>query len=164
MKQRLGKGTYRALTLVGMVFTIICGLFIFWMVRPYDYITATNPTILNSKYYPGGPAFIQYDKFCINKSIGITVQRISIDLDTGRELYFNPYGYTAEHVPVGCYDDLVVEYPLPAELVPNHTYRIKIEISYHPNPITTETETFETTNTMTILEPGKGNTLLPGPN
>jgi hypothetical protein len=147
------KGVYYVTTLLGMILTVTCVLFIFWLLRPYSYIVADQPETLRSKYEPGGPVFIIYDKFCMNRSMDIRVQRSATNMTTGRKVYLLPYEFPKEHNPVQCIDNLIVEVPLPDEMNPG-TYTLTTTISYKPNPIRTETATFTTNPFKVALKEG----------
>lgn len=151
--RKMRRGVYWITTILGMTLTVVCVLFIYWLVRPYNYISADQPHTLKDEYQPGGPAFIQYDEFCVNTSTAIRVQRYTINVDTGRKLFFLPYEFPQEKTPVACYDDLLVEVPLPAEMNPG-TYELSVSISYKPNPIRTETVTFTTNPFEVTLKEG----------
>jgi len=129
----------------------VCGTIIFWLLKPYEFIVASQPTTLEDQYFPGGPVNLHYESFCVTDSVDLHVQRIAHNLDTGQALYLLPYAFEKSNVPAKCYDDLVTTIPLPQEMLPGN-YKLEVRVSYEPNPVRKIEQGF-TTNEFQVIAP-----------
>lgn len=149
---RAHKWAIRTAMVLGTVLMVACVVIIYWLVKPYSYVEATQPKVVDGPFKPGGPAYLQYESFCINEPVAITVQRSSINQTTGRILHFLSYEFPADSVQVKCFEDLITTpVPLPPELLPGK-YQLEVKITYKPNPVRSVTETF-TSDVFEVIEP-----------
>lgn len=149
---KLGKtqrALYTTLVTIGSILGLACCLIIFWLVKPYSYIDATQPNTLGSKYHEGEVITIVYESFCMKAQTDLMVQRFVFNTGTGQRIALLPYSFTREHTVISCYDDLAVRVPLPKEVVTGE-YTITTELSYKPNPVRKVVQEF-TTNPFTVI-------------
>lgn len=146
----INKWVYRLLTLLGIVLTLVCLLIIVWLLRPYNYVQASQPVTTQQKYFAGSTVYYRYNEFCVTAPTALAIQRYVYNVKTGQKIALLPYAFNKEHVMVDCFDDLQVTLPLPREALAPGKYQVISEMSYKPNPVRRVTQKF-TTNTFTIV-------------
>lgn len=156
-QQPINKWVYKGLSLLGIALTLICLLIIVWLLRPYNYVQATQPQTTKERYIAGSSVYYTYDSYCVTAPTSLAVQRYVYNVDTGQKIALLPYSFVKSHVLVQCFDNLRVTLPLPREALAPGNYQIISEMSYKPNPVRRVVQKFSTNTFAIVADPSEKN-------